>query len=499
MNILNIIKEESQIFSEKTAIIEIQKAMAYMPMHKYIQAVPAHTLQNRTLYVNKGSSGHGIISPKNVKVLKLFNNEDKQGIQDYINRELINRGYIDKPLNEETNNDYDDINIIYQYETIYGWITPDYNFIKVPFGGHELIAYKYFKDTEDPVNTAIRNGWVRLSKSHNSEINLDLYDENQIKTILLKIFKRYVDTILNVNSYDDIYFFIHVLKSRKNINISSDGIIRVNGNLSRVDLDKYLKYNVQSLNENIVNLINNEIIRFINEDMDVDDWYDIKNNLSIEIFQMINNKEHVKFDLIPKLQYQRALQEFVKYGGFMRFPTSKIIEWKDLILENIAKLEVLTSIGGHAQWFPCEEFLDVFDITSEYTTGQMDLFTNQEQVYVKKGEFSQWMTMKYKETGDKRYTGGCSYDVAYEFLDEVKNMDDYLPLFSNGQWVLSDYGLKPLYEIGQEMVATSSPEELIVLINRALDVTHQRSDLAELFIEGGSASLSAISNGQLVH
>ena len=36
----------------------------------------------------------------------------------------------------------------------------------------------------------------------------------------------------------------------------------------------------------------------------------------------------------------------------------------------------------------------------------------------------------------------------------------------------------------------------IVLINRVLDVTHPRSNLAELFIEGDSKSLTYISNSE---
>lgn len=60
--------------------------------------------------------------------------------------------------------------------------------------------------------------------------------------------------------------------------------------------------------------------------------------------------------------------------------------------------------------------------------------------------------------------------------------------------MISDYGTEPLMKLGYEMARQEKPEEIIVTINRILDVAHQRSDLAEIFIEGGSASLDYISN-----
>ena len=78
--------------------------------------------------------------------------------------------------------------------------------------------------------------------------------------------------------------------------------------------------------------------------------------------------------------------------------------------------------------------------------------------------------------------------------DVVYNFDETLPTFSNGQPLVSDYGLKPLYDLGQELIDIKDPKDIVIMINRILDVTHQRSDLAELFIEGGRESLDYISN-----
>lgn len=357
-------------------------------------------------------------------------------------------------------NDNDIIQALNSKQHIFGWLLPDNKFIEVVFGGHEFISDYYFKNSDDSVNTAIENNWVRISKNSNY-IYLDVYDESQIKPTLNTYFKNFVNYIL---SGHDVTFTIYVLKRRKVIYISSNGI-SVNGIESNITLDKYLKSNIQTLNEN----------------MNIDDWGELESNMTYEILQMIANKQSVKFDLIPKNQYHKALSEFVKYGELMRFPESIIYQWKDLILENISKLSVLTDIAGHSPHFPYDEFYDIFDHNDE--TGD--------------GEFSAWTKQKYEETGDKEYLEKCNFSIAYYFLDNVKNMDDYLPLFSNGQWVLSDFGLKPLYKLGKEVAENNNPNEIIVLINKILDVTHQRSDLAELFIEGGSKSLTQISNNEL--
>jgi hypothetical protein len=67
-------------------------------------------------------------------------------------------------------------------------------------------------------------------------------------------------------------------------------------------------------------------------------------------------------------------------------------------------------------------------------------------------------------------------------------------MYSNGHWVLSDYATEPLEELAIELDIAETPEEIIVVINKILDVSHQRSDIAELFIKGGSNSLDVISN-----
>lgn len=70
----------------KTAVIEIMKPLAFMDMDYYIQDVPLHALNHRMVFVRKGVSGSKMISTKNVKLLKVFDVDDKEGIKSYIEK-----------------------------------------------------------------------------------------------------------------------------------------------------------------------------------------------------------------------------------------------------------------------------------------------------------------------------------------------------------------------------------------------------------------------------
>ena len=66
-----------------------------------------------------------------------------------------------------------------------------------------------------------------------------------------------------------------------------------------------------------------------------------------------------------------------------------------------------------------------------------------------------------------------------------------LPDGSDDAWSDTQSYTDYMYQVDE----ISTPEEALVLINKVLDVYHQRSDLASLFITGGRDSLTKISNG----
>ena len=84
--------------------------------------------------------------------------------------------------------------------------------------------------------------------------------------------------------------------------------------------------------------------------------------------------------------------------------------------------------------------------------------------------------------------------MGYEFTDEEwGRFQDFLTAPS-GQWRLSDYGMKPLQGLARELAAAKSAEEQLVIVDRMLNVTHQRGDMAENFVEGGKKTLDWLAN-----
>jgi len=87
----------------------------------------------------------------------------------------------------------------------------------------------------------------------------------------------------------------------------------------------------------------------------------------------------------------------------------------------------------------------------------------------------------YENYLDKELT-----DKEADALD--RKMDDYLR-----NDAFSDYGLEPLVELAIKLTDTTDPKEQILLIDQVLNVVHQRSDLASLFVEGGRMALDELS------
>ncbi len=85
-------------------------------------------------------------------------------------------------------------------------------------------------------------------------------------------------------------------------------------------------------------------------------------------------------------------------------------------------------------------------------------------------------------------------EMGYVFTDKQwSGLLDYL-VDEDGSDFLSDYGLKPLENLALKLYAAETPEEKLLIVDRMLNVVHQRSDLAAMFIEGGTATLTKIAN-----
>lgn len=257
-------------------------------------------------------------------------------------------------------------------------------------------------------------------------------------------------------------------------------------------------------------------------------------------------------NLIEPSMYQKALSEFTKYGQLVKFPERYIYMWWGIIVRNTAILSANTELAGHSESYPIEvisNFLsdylgdkfygtdntDVFiklpeeefirlcneknirESNGVHRNGQYDLFMNQEETdnYDERKEnlLLDKKFMKYKEMA-QQYNENClnyyglqtdklDVDVNNHVIYRIKNVFNLLDDIGLYEWMVmpdgsdavSDFGLEPICNILREYNDSKTPEEVLVLINRVLDIYHQRGDLSSIFIRGGSKTLSKISNG----
>ena len=171
------------------------------------------------------------------------------------------------------------------------------------------------------------------------------------------------------------------------------------------------------------------------------------------LMEFENGEQNIWFPLIKPTEYKQALLEFMKMGELVRFPKDKVFKWFEIIMKNTCIIQSITALAGHTQWFPYDDCRNVY--------GELE-----------------------DESDDF---------VFFSTTLDRKGFYDWCKL-PDGSDAWSDYGLKPLWDILNEYQENMTAEQVLVLVNRCLDVYHQRGDLASAFIEGGSSSLTKISN-----
>lgn len=162
-----------------------------------------------------------------------------------------------------------------------------------------------------------------------------------------------------------------------------------------------------------------------------------------------------QWQVISKDAYRNALINFMQYGEAFRTPEKLIDRWLEIIYYNVLTLHYITELAGHASYFPFDDLHDTFD---------------------------DWEDCPKKDT----------YEEWSKFLDNI-GFYDWCKL-PDGSDAWSDFGLKPLWGIISKINDNTSKVDKLIAVNKCLDVTHQRGDLASAFIEGGKQSCYDISN-----
>lgn len=173
-----------------------------------------------------------------------------------------------------------------------------------------------------------------------------------------------------------------------------------------------------------------------------------------EFFDNPNGKQNWGVLINPEM-YAKALRELSRFGKLTNstFPSKYVYQWMGIIMKNTAILCANTDLVGHSQSFPIDDVVDI----AEYRFG-IDLEPE--------------------------------YEACSEWLGE-QGLYDWMSM-PDGSDAWSDYGIDPLMKIIKEYNENLPPEKVLVLVNRALDVYHQRGDMASIFVQGGSKALSRI-------
>ena len=201
------------------------------------------------------------------------------------------------------------------------------------------------------------------------------------------------------------------------------------------------------------------------------------------------------------------------YGSIRDTRGLEMIE--DIMIDNTSKVSIFTNLAGHTQWGDREAInenigywvnmqLNCLFTPKKVDTSQLEIpYDNPKSGYKQKKPVKDpepctitvhpFAQNFFNEKFEEDMTREKFYELLFEEMtDRFFNYYQNDPEGKLGGFI-SDYGLRPLEELLVELLRASTPEEKLLLIDRMLNVVHQRSDIADWFVEGGSHALGQLS------
>ena len=281
------------------------------------------------------------------------------------------------------------------------------------------------------------------------------------------------------------------------------------------------------------------------------------------LMDWVHGKPQQWAPLINAHTYQKALEEFTRYGEFVRFPDELPYKMLAAIMRNAAILRANTfwripcdnntllelaqecllpflNKGGNdyiiykrpinkqyvvsiGKCIDMEFFMEIFrnSISQDpYGLEEMTDYWEMSGLNISFGQFMSMLTPRFVEQMPALrnlifdIVKNNTYTYHIDFVDnymvnrrskETQSVYNFLTTHGffeslkrgapqQSGLYFSAAGLANLKEILDQYKPSMTPEEVLVLVNRALDVTHDRGSLAEVFIQGGAEALDAISH-----
>lgn len=269
-----------------------------------------------------------------------------------------------------------------------------------------------------------------------------------------------------------------------------------------------------------------KVLREFERDGDVDhevwDRYDYFISRVLQLFWEENNEDYTHnmgWKLVPFNRLKRIWEEWAKFG-FVR--DEKGLEYiSDIMVSNTIKISVLTMLAGHTSESPDDYYEDAWgDHIREYIKSYMR-FKHEpdgEEQYVSRdpnqlevdwdNKNGQYSKKNSRDLDTVENINNPFLDTMMVQVDEVgpngmydKIMEElqgrfiwyYIEDPKIGQARISDYGLKPLIDLTSQLRSAYDSSSKVVIIDKMLNVVHQRSDMASWFVEGGSRALADLS------
>jgi len=182
------------------------------------------------------------------------------------------------------------------------------------------------------------------------------------------------------------------------------------------------------------------------------DFYEsVEETITDVIYEFKNKKPTQKYQYWNVINFSRLYKiwnDFVKMGVVRDEKGIDMIE--SIILRNISKLHANTILLGHSHINSDDYWSDAYD---------------------------NWDDMSEEE--------------------QEKIKDDYADYAidpKSGHWRISDYAVDKLFALASKLIRQNDYTQKLYIIDRILNIVHQRSDLASWFVEGGRRSLSKLSD-----
>ena len=271
--------------------------------------------------------------------------------------------------------------------------------------------------------------------------------------------------------------------------------------------------------KSIKKIIREEYIKFLKENDDINyEYYEREDEIKQWMFSDFLYKNTPDFTktipwrLVPYPRLKKIWEDYIRTGIVRDTKGLEMIG--DIMISNALKINILTNLAGHTQWGDEEAFEENIGY---WVDEQLNCILPQESVDTSQLE----IPYDNPEAGHKQKeevkTEPCDTEIhpfAQEIIDDKYNPDNmdredarnflygemkgrffdyYMEDPKSGQAYISDYGLKPLVSLSYELSRTQEPEQQVTVIDKMLNVVHQRSDMAAWFVQGGSRALSQLS------